>query len=152
MTKFKWEFYDDSGRVCTKCKIYKPYSEFHIHKECVNGYNTICKLCRKPISKSTYKTWSIEYKLWTRAMSRAKQKNREFTITISDIVVPEICPVLNKLLVPNTEYAPSLDRVDSSKGYTKDNIRVISKRANTLKNNSSIVELESVIKYLKGEV
>ncbi len=152
MTIHKWEFYDDSGRVCTKCKIYKPYSEFHIHKDCVNGYNTVCKECRKPISKASYETWSVEYKLWTRAMSRAKQRNREFSIAISDIVIPERCPVLNKKLIYNTEYAPSLDRLDSSKGYTKDNIRVISRRANTLKNNSNIQELENIIKYMKGEI
>jgi hypothetical protein len=152
MTKHKWEFYDDSGRVCTKCKTYKPYSEFHIHKDCVNGFNTVCKVCRKPISKASYESWSIEYKLWSRALSRSKQRNREFTITLSDIIIPEKCPVFNKPLIYNTEYAPSLDRLDSSKGYTKDNIRVISRRANTLKNNSNIKELESIIKYMKGEI
>ena len=44
-----------------------------------------------------------------------------------------------------------IDRIDSSKGYVKGNVRVISKRANTLKNNATIEELELVLKDLKGE-
>jgi hypothetical protein len=45
--------------------------------------------------------------------------------------------------------SPSLDRKDSSKGYSKNNIWVISSRANILKNDSTIEELELLVKNWK---
>lgn len=41
--------------------------------------------------------------------------------------------------------SPSLDRLDSSKGYVKGNVRVISKRANQLKNNATVEEMRMVL-------
>lgn len=37
-------------KKCNICEITKPFSEFHKHKQQKDGYNTICKECRKPIS------------------------------------------------------------------------------------------------------
>lgn len=88
------------------------------------------------------------------AKTRAKKFNLEFSITINDIQIPLFCPVLGiELNLNNTKIrldtSPSLDRIDNSKGYTKENIRIISWRANKLKNNASLEELEKIIKYMK---
>lgn len=84
---------------------------------------------------------------------RAKERNLEFNIEVSDIIVPEICPVLNIPIIlgkgRNNPNAPSIDRIDNSKGYTKNNIRVISLRANHIKNNATVEELEKILKYMK---
>lgn len=87
-----------------------------------------------------------EKRMLESAAMRAAKKGREFSIELSDIVIPTTCPVLGTPMV-----GPSLDRIDSSKGYVKGNVRVISKRANMLKNNATIEELELVLKDLKGE-
>ena len=34
-------------KVCTKCKSEKDESEFHKHKLCKNGINSVCILCAK---------------------------------------------------------------------------------------------------------
>ena len=132
------------GKVCKKCSEYKSPEHFHKHARCKQGLNTVCKQCRKPISTKQWAETPLEYKIWTRAKSRATIKNREFNIEVTDIVVPKFCPVLG---VPLTN--PSIDRIDSSKGYVKGNIRIISTRANVLKNNATIWELERVLEDLR---
>ena len=136
----------DGHRQCTKCLAVLPFSAFHKHAMCHGGYNSVCKKCRQPISRKGHANTPREKRLWNAAKSRANKKGREFNIELSDIVIPTTCPVLGTPMV-----APSLDRIDSSKGYVKGNVRVISKRANTLKNNATIEEIELVLKDLKRE-
>ena len=44
--------------------------------------------------------------------------------------------------------SPSLDRIDSEKDYTVDNIHIISWRANRIKNDSTPEELMAIAKYM----
>lgn len=96
-----------------------------------------------------------KYLFWT-AKTRARKRDLEFTIQFEDIVIPKFCPVLGIELVfdpgrlghegrngggapsPN---APSVDRIDPTKGYIPGNVRVISWRANSLKKDASRQEL-----------
>jgi hypothetical protein len=67
--------------------------------------------------------------------------------------MPEVCPVLGIPLVVGDgsakDNSPSIDRINPAGGYTKDNIRVISHRANTIKSNATIEEMEKVLAYIK---
>jgi hypothetical protein len=81
---------------------------------------------------------------------RAARKGIEFNITEEDIIIPEKCPLLEVPLEIGTkndyEYSPSLDRKDNTKGYTKDNIWIISKKANSMKNSATTDELDRFCK------
>lgn len=88
-----------------------------------------------------------ESQLLRSARQRAKQKNMECTITQNDIHIPKICPVFKVPLVKGTEYAPSLDRIDNTKGYTPENIVVVSRKANVMKNNGSVQDLKMLVEY-----
>lgn len=85
------------------------------------------------------------------ARRRARDKGLEFNITDKDISVPEYCPVLGiKLEVGlgrQHDGSPTLDRIDSTKGYVKGNVEVISNKANRIKNNATLNELLSVVNY-----
>jgi len=79
----------------------------------------------------------------------AKKRNIPFDMTVSDfyqIDFPITCPVLNIPLKWNRGMAMdnsfSFDRIDSSKGYTLDNLEVISVKANRAKNNLTEEELK----------
>lgn len=86
------------------------------------------------------------------AKQRAINKNLDFNIDISDIVFPEKCPLLNipmSIDSDNKDFSYSLDRIDSSKGYIKGNVWVISFKANRIKADATLEELELIAKNLK---
>lgn len=92
--------------------------------------------------------------LFNQAKYRAKKKNIEFSIKFEDLNIPEYCPVfgfkLQTMGGKRTETSYSIDRLDNSKGYTKENTRVISWKANQYKGNMTIKEVEALLRYMKG--
>lgn len=84
------------------------------------------------------------------ARDRARRKGLDFSLTVADVSIPEMCPVLGvRLSEPGTgKFAPSIDRIDNSRGYTPDNIQVISRRANMLKSNASLAELQKLLAFV----
>lgn len=87
-----------------------------------------------------------ESRLFNAAKQRASKKNIEFSITINDIIIPTHCPIMGVELTTETgegrkQTAASLDRIDNSKGYTKDNIQVISWLANSMKQEATKEQL-----------
>jgi hypothetical protein len=84
----------------------------------------------------------IERVLLQAARSRAKSKKIPFDLTTSDILIPKRCPIFGILLEKAKggragDNSPSIDRIDSTKGYTKNNIIVISWKANRIKNSGT---------------
>lgn len=94
------------------------------------------------------------YQIWDRARYRAKQQNLAFDITIDDIVIPDICPVLGIPIVVGkgapTPNSPSLDKMHPHEGYVKGNVQVISNRANSLKRDGTPDELRKVADWVEA--
>ena len=114
--------------------------------------------CRKCTMKGAKKWRKANPKncVHYRAKQNAQIQGVTFSLRISDIPdMPKTCPVFPwiKLVCgtglgkgvrnPNTA---SLDRIDPDKGYVPGNIRIISFRANMLKNNASLKELRALVK------
>jgi hypothetical protein len=95
---------------------------------------------------------------WFNKMLTTKQiPIEERRILLEDIDIPDNCPMLGIQLNydgvigegwTRKDNSPSLDRKDNSKGYTKDNIHIISWRANRIKNDSTPEELMSIANYM----
>lgn len=87
----------------------------------------------------------LEAQMLMGAKRRAKLKGLEFNLTKEDIIIPDKCPILEIPLFKgnkNCYYnSPTLDRIDNNKGYTKDNIQIISMKANSMKNAATFEEL-----------
>jgi len=82
----------------------------------------------------------------SRARCRAREKNIEFSLTAEDINIIEKCPVLGITLnweesERMSDNRPSLDRINSDLGYTRENSQVISWKANRTKNDASLEDL-----------
>jgi hypothetical protein len=94
-----------------------------------------------------------EYNIFYRVKSRAKHRGILFNIELSDIIIPEFCPVLGIKIICSGEKprpnSPSIDRIIPSLGYVRGNIRIISNRANTLKSDATVEEMELILLDLR---
>ena len=76
---------------------------------------------------------------------RAIENNIPFNITIEDIVIPDLCPVLGIPIKRADKHqsnnSPSLDKFIPELGYVKGNVWIISAKANRLKSNLNKDEL-----------
>lgn len=92
--------------------------------------------------------------MWERARKRAYERNLEFSLDKNSVFVPRTCPVLGVAITPGSSRAatsPSLDRIHPVRGYVPDNVRVISDRANRLKGDRSVHELQRLADHGPSE-
>lgn len=89
--------------------------------------------------------------------TRAKKNGVPFDLVAEDLLAPEFCPVLGMRLErssnPNggvTDCAPTVDRLIPELGYVRDNIIIVSHKANRIKNDSTIEELEAVARFYRN--
>lgn len=132
-------------KSCKKCNKSKPLEQFEktINKDDVTKvyYRHTCKACR-------HAAVPVANKLLKEAKYRAKKRNLAFNLTLNDIQVPAICPVFHTpLIFRGGPDAPSIDRIDNSKGYTKDNIIIVSLKANLFKSYATIDELKRLVEF-----
>jgi len=137
-------------KQCNKerCRVYREQNPDKIKEyRSTKDYKKRAALLKKSNIKSNPLPTMLH-----RAKQRAKKKGIEFNISKEDIELPEYCPLLNiKLEVGeagNYDNAPSIDRIDSSKGYIKGNVWVISSLANTMKNKATLEQLKLFAKNI----
>ena len=91
----------------------------------------------------------------TRARERAKREGSAFDLTLADIVIPTRCPLLGIPLAVSAgiprPHSPSLDRKEPSGGYVRGNVWVISYRANTIKQDATLAELQALVHNLERQ-
>lgn len=147
-------------RVCDVCNEEKNIWQFSLldkTRKTTSERKTTCKKCSVSIRQieKLNRDWKIDAAklLYKNIKSRCKRTGKEFSIELEDIIIPEKCPVFGFDLRREDKktwmYAPSVDRIDSSKGYIKGNVTVVSRRANILKRDATVEELELLLKYYK---
>lgn len=97
---------------------------------------------------SAWRTKYLKRYLLQLAKNRAKHLKLDFDLDISDINIPEECPVLKVPFKFKTKYAMSLDRIDPSKGYVKNNVQIISRKANLMKQDATQQELRNFANWV----
>lgn len=165
-------------KKCSKCKREKPLDEFYNHKNSKDGKSNQCKECmtayrnsrrehyknymqdlrntnNEHVKETRRKSWQNQdprKRMLSQARNRSNRKNIEFCLEIEDIPIPDKCPLLEIPFITGTkgnyEQTHSIDRIDPSKGYTKDNVWVITKKANSMKNSATEEELLTFCKNI----
>jgi len=156
-------------KQCYKCKETKPVSEFPVYKKNKDGLFSYCKECKRKLNATNHtKPKGRAYKLLADARynKKGKRANLEKTLVLQDILpILEIgkCELtgLPFDFIPSKNsfrnlYSPSLDRIDSSKGYTKDNVRIVLSSVNCALGEYTDEEmlpiLEAMVKGIKKNV
>jgi hypothetical protein len=106
---------------CNICKMVKCISEFAKDN---NRLQRRCKTCAKLYTKKYRCMHSLEYRFreWKRG---AKERNLPFELKFEDVhLMPLVCYYSGLALTTecNKYTTISLDRLDNTKGYTKDNV------------------------------
>lgn len=167
-----------NSKICNKCKQDLPSEAFSEDKSRPDGRKSWCRSCvarryhfkkleegwldnRNKVVASLRKRKKAEdpHLQWAKdalrnAKRRSRHKNLEFTLVLDDVLelLAPFCPLLGVVLnygsTKLSDDSPTLDRLDSSLGYTKKNILVVSHRANRIKSDSTLDELQLLIKNL----
>lgn len=146
------------NKGCSTCNKERAAAFYRKHKSRWVAYKTKSRrehpeLHRQYELKRRRDKWALC--LIVSARRRAKKIGVPFNISATDLYpLPAFCPVLGIPLTPNigkgmpSDNSPSLDRMVGSVGYVKGNVRVISYRANAVKNNATADELRRVADWM----
>ena len=167
-----------TSKICCHCKEEKLLTDFTKNRSSSDGLQYRCRPCdlayqvkRRAENYEENLQYSRQYQrnrrkdfgyrlqmLINASKKRARDKDREHTITVDDVraIYPQdgCCPIFGMKLEFNSagfrENSPSIDRIDSTRGYTPDNIQIISWKANRVKGYATTEELEMLVAYLKN--
>ena len=126
-----------------------------LKREKYNLENREVRLFRERVWARKWRQENPILQILKSAKDRAKKKGLEFNLVESDIVMPKYCPVFPEIQLCKSDgrvsnNSPSLDRVDNNKGYVKGNVRIISYKANRLKNNGILEDFKRLIEYMES--
>lgn len=143
--------------VCRKCGASDRFPSGSC-RPCHKSAGKAWFLLNKDSQRERTKEWRLANRAryrWLNLRRRAKTSGIPFNLTIDDMVVPQMCPVLG---IPMRHgggkvwhNSPTVDRIDPKGGYVKGNIRVISHRANAIKSDATSAEIRRVLKYVEAE-
>jgi hypothetical protein len=128
--------------ICTKCKEDKGDEHFYRGKK-HNGRR--CKKCRRLENVAWLNKLSSKraYVSYVHSKKRAEKKHLDFDLSIEFLEnllrIQNDCCALSK--IPFSDAAPfvaSLDRIDNSKGYLRENVRYILYALNTAISNHGL--------------
>lgn len=166
-----------STKRCTTCGLLKTLEDFAIQKKAKDGRTWKCKECMKVYCKERYEKNKEKICSQTKAYY-FKNKEKNFFNNIAgkkraqcrkeglpfdmdgkylESIWTGVCPILGLELTKGhlrgkgkiPENQGELDRLVPSKEYVRGNVKWISRRANRIKNDASVEELEKVMAYMK---
>lgn len=145
---------------CGRCGETKPTTEFNFHSVTKDGLQGNCRLCRSVKVALAVDGWSYVaiHRVYASVSSRRKRGlDCEFDIDsawldsrITEIGYRcELSGVKFNMDDSRSPAHPSIDRIDSSCGYTKDNCQIVCCSINYAKNDLTQAEFAAFLAQLR---
>lgn len=148
---------------CWMCDNILPDGQFY-KKTAQGNYgkkSNCCRACSQTKARHHYGKykWTMFCRrekdpihfIYIRLKASAKKRGIPFFLSEQDLrdKWTNHCPIYKKELVffSNSDWSPSVDRINNNIGYTKENIIVISRKANLQKNNTTVEELKLLYEF-----
>jgi hypothetical protein len=155
--------------TCWSCKETKSIRLFPYRKQYKENKEKRCKSCNKLNHRNRVKEYTLEQhiaEMITTSKNSAKKRGyrgrtncETHTITVNDILKLKAqqknkCVYSGIELVweRNNDKKASIDRIDSTKGYTPDNIQLVTKTVNQAKNDLTHVQFVTLIKAIYNNI
>lgn len=94
-------------------------------------------------------------RLFNTKKAGARRSGRAFNIEFEDLVWPDKCPITGYVLdysgKSKAKNTASFDRLDSTQGYVKGNVFIISLRVNIIKNNGTEKEHRQIARWMADQ-
>jgi hypothetical protein len=143
------------GKHCTTCGEFKTLFEFTANRNQDSGYMGYCKACNNARNKRYRKQeatlQSACKRVYSYLLRRVRVKNFELDFNATHLeklfeVQNGLCAYTGESLELNAGYSNTLsvDRVNSSKGYTKDNIVLTTWEVNNCKQDLSLERFKAL--------
>ncbi|AUO78181.1 hypothetical protein RSEGYP2_21 [Ralstonia phage RsoP1EGY] len=141
---------------CKKCGVALVPGE-NWYPSLAKKNNQVCKRChtaRSEAKRIEDRETNLPKWMLRNARNRAKAQGLPFDLEESDIQIPLLCPVLGIPLEVSrghfTDNSLALDKFIPELGYVKGNVAVISQKANVMKSNATIQEVEALAAWMRS--
>lgn len=135
-------------KKCSSCQVVLPVGSFTRASDRKDGLKPICRDCASRLNKE-WKRNNYAKALLKSVRNGAEKRGLEFSITLEDVFIPNVCPVFGTefSFTGSRDNRPSIDRIRNDVGYVQGNIVVVSMRANRTKSDLSLDELRMLLKF-----
>lgn len=150
-------------KPCSSCGEMQSYLRKNYAVESLR-LNKMCKKCSNQQTDNCHRGWhrGVRVSWFNKYKVGAETRGIHWDLSIDDVAdvydqQGRECALTGWLLVfpsvghPNNTDA-SIDRIDSKRGYTKDNIQIVSKKVNMMKQQYSVEDFVFVCKAVVDKV
>jgi hypothetical protein len=141
-------------KPCAKCGVHKHYSQFYANPNMTSGLLNACKLCSNAYNKAHGIIWRhswsgmrrlLYHRIKIRVRHDPNYQRRAFAFTWYEFAEwlterdAELWTMFEKWRSNGfpRKFAPSIDRIDNDKGYTLDNIQLLTQADNARKDSGA---------------